>query len=264
MNQAVKSANGTPKISTSQSPARPLVRVEPSQRWVRVEFNGQIVADSKRPILVWSQGHMITYYFPLEDVDQDLLTPGRQGNDGKQYYDVSVGDKVAAAAAWNYPNPEAEQAALDGYLTFNWKKMDHWYEEEEEIFVHPRDPYHRVDAVPSSRHIRVVVDGVTVAETERPVLLFETALPVRYYIPQEDIRMDLLIPTRAVTHCPYKGASSYWSVKAGEETRRNVVWGYMDPVPEIPKIKGLLSFFNEKLDIYIDGELEGRPETMWS
>jgi uncharacterized protein (DUF427 family) len=277
MKQAVKSANGTPKISM----ASPSVRVEPSQRWVRVEFNEQIVADSKEPILVWSSGHMVTYYFPEEDVRQELLTPSRRGGDGKQYFDLQVGDRTVEAAAWSYPEPapqsaaprsaeaapqsaESEQPALIGYVTFKWNKMDHWYEEEEEIFVHPRDPHHRVDAIPSSRHIRVEVDGVIVADTKRPVLLFETGMPVRYYIPQEDIRMDLLSPTRAVTHCPYKGASSYWSIKIGDQVRRNVVWGYLDPVEEIPKIKGLLSFFNEKLDICIDGELEKRPETLWS
>ena len=260
MMQAVKSANGTPKVST----AAPSVRVEPSQRWVRVEFNEEIVADSKAPILVWSGGHMVTYYFPEEDVRQELLTASRRGGDGKQYFDLQVGDRTAESAAWSYPDLESDQAALLGYITFKWNKMDHWYEEEEEIFVHPRDPYHRVDAIPSSRHIRVEVDGVTVADTKRPVLLFETGLPVRYYIPQEDIRMDLLEPSRAVTHCPYKGAASYWSVRIGDEVRRNIVWGYLDPIEEIPKIRGLLSFFNEKLDIYIDGELEKRPETLWS
>ena len=142
--------------------------------------------------------------------------------------------------------------------------MDHWYEEEEEIFVHPRDPHHRVDTVPSSRHIRVEIDGVTVAETRRPYLLFETGLPVRYYIPQEDIRMELLEPSRAHTFCPYKGEASYWSIKIGDQLYRNYVWGYMDPLEESPKIKGLPSFFNEKMQIYVDGDLEERPETPWS
>ncbi len=245
--------------------AGPAKRIEPSQRWVRVEFNDRFVADSKRPILVWPEGHMITYYFPWDDVDREALSPGRQGGDGKQYYDLQVGDKTAAAAAWSYP----EAAELSDYVTFKWNKMDGWYEEEQKIFAHPRDPYHRVDAVPSSRHVEVVIDGVKVADTKRPVLVFETGLPVRYYIPQEDVRMDLLAPTRASSLCPYKGEASYWSVAAGDETkgealRRNIVWGYLDPLPEIPRIKGLLSFFNEKVDIYVDGELEERPETVWS
>jgi len=260
MNQALRSANGTPKIELIE----PSVRTEPSQRWVRVQFNGESVADTKNAILVWPQGHMITYYFPMDDVRTEWLEPGRLGSDGKQYYDLRVGDRLAEAAAWSYPGATSGLADLEGYITFKWNKMDHWYEENEEVFVHPRDPYHRVDSIPSSRHIRVVIDGVTIAETKRPHLLFETGLPIRYYIPQEDIRMDLLEPTRAATTCPYKGVASYWSIKIGDQIYRNYVWGYMDPMPESPKIKGLLSFFNEKMEIYVDGELERSPQTMWS
>ena len=142
--------------------------------------------------------------------------------------------------------------------------MDRWFEEEEEIFVHPRDPYHRVDTVPSSRHVQIVVDGVTIADSHQPYFLFETGLPVRYYITQEDIRMDLLEPTKASTICPYKGLASYWSIKLGEELYQNYVWSYLNPILEFPKAKGMLSFFNEKVDIYIDGVLEQRPETIWS
>lgn len=258
MNEEAKAGNGTPEVSVGQPP----IRVEPSRRWVRAEFNGQVVANSNRPLLVWPGGHLVAYYFPLADVVSQALTPNRQSNDGKQYYDLTVGDRTAAAAAWGYR--DGVQPDLGGYVTFKWNKMDHWYEEEEEIFAHPRDPYHRVDAVPSSRHVEVMVDGVKVADTRRPVLVFETSLPVRYYIPQDDIRMELLEATRAITYCPYKGAASYWSVTVGEQTRRNLVWGYLEPLPEIPKIRGLLSFFNEKVDIIVDGELEQRPETEWS
>ncbi len=140
--------------------------------------------------------------------------------------------------------------------------MDAWYEEEEEVFVHPRDPYHRVDTVSSSRHIQVVVDGEIVAETRRAHLLFETGLPTRYYISQEDVRMSLLTPTQ--TQCPYKGVSSYWSVHVNGSVHEDIVWGYPNPIPEIPKIKGLVSFYNEKLDIYVDGVLEEKPRTVWS
>jgi uncharacterized protein (DUF427 family) len=252
--------NGTPKISTGA----PRLKHEISPRWVRVQFNQEIVADSKDVLLVWDGGHSPVYYFPMEDVRTDYLAPGREGSHGRQYFDLVVGDRAAEAGAWSYPAPAEERDFLDGYITFKWNKMDHWYEEEEEIFVHPRDPYHRVDTVPSSRHIRVEVDGVTVADSRRPYLLFETNLPTRYYLPQEDIRMDLLEPSRATTLCPYKGTSSYWSVKIGDQTYRNIVWGYLDPVPESPKIEGLLSFFNEKVDIYLDGELVDRPKTLWS
>jgi uncharacterized protein (DUF427 family) len=163
-------------------------------------------------------------------------------------------------AAYQYHNrPE-----LEGYIALYWHKMDNWFEEEEEVFVHARDPYKRVDAMPSSRQVRVVVDGVTVAETERPVLLFETTLPTRYYIPVADVHMDYLTPTDSHTRCPYKGIASYWSVSAGDKVYKDLVWSYLDPIPECPKIKGLLSFFNEKVDLYVDGELQERPKSYWS
>ena len=124
------------------------------------------------------------------------------------------------------------------------------------MFVHPRDPYHRVDTIPSSRHVRVEVDEVTVAETTRPFLLFETGLPTRYYIAPEDVKMELLEATNTHTVCPYKGTASYWSVKTEASVRNDIVWSYPEPIAEIPKIKGLMSFYNEKVNIYVDGELE--------
>ena len=142
--------------------------------------------------------------------------------------------------------------------------MDHWYEEEEEVFVHPRDPYHRIDTLPSSRQVRIEIEGIVVAESSRPYLLFETGLPTRYYIPREDIQMNLLAPSEAKTVCPYKGVASYWSFMGDGVSYRNIVWSYEDPIPESPKIRGLLCFFNEKVDLYVDGVLQERPETPWS
>jgi uncharacterized protein (DUF427 family) len=224
-------------------------RIEPSQRWVRVEFNGQIVADSKRPLLVWPAGRVVAYYFPWEDVNREALIAGRPGSAGRQYYDLVVGERTAVDAAWSYPEVEA----LSGYVTYRWSKMDHWYEEEEEIYVHPHDPYHRADALQSSRHVEVFVDGVKVADTRRPVIVFETGLPVRYYIPKDDVRLELLEPSDTTSRCPYKGLASYWSVRAADELRPDVVWFYMDPLHEVPNIKGLLCFNYEKAEVYVDG-----------
>ena len=130
--------------------------------------------------------------------------------------------------------------------------------------VHPRDPYHRVDVLNSSRHVKVVIDGTVVAETRRPRLLFETSLPTRYYVPKADVRLDLLEPTDTVTQCPYKGRASYWSVRVGNEVRKDLVWGYPFPIPECSKIENLMCFYNEHVDIYVDGELQERPRTPWS
>ena len=118
--------------------------------------------------------------------------------------------------------------------------------------------------MPSSRHVRVEVDGVTIAESHNPTLLFETGLPVRYYLPPEDVNMEYLEATSANTRCPYKGLASYWSVTVNGNEHRNLVWGYPDPIPEAPKIKNLLCFFNEKVDIFVDGELQERPLSPWS
>lgn len=241
------------------------VEIEPTARWVRVKLGGEFVADSKRVLLVRERGRLPLYYFPQDDVRMDWLEPASNGGDeGAIYYDVKVGDRVAKKAAWRYPEPAAQYAALKNHVAFTWHKMDHWYEEEEEVFVHPRDPYKRVDSMPSSRHVRVVINGETVAETRRPTLLFETGLPTRYYIPPEDVRMELLKPAQGTTRCPYKGVASYWSVRVGDEIFRNLVWSYPDPIPECPKIKGLLCFYNEKVDLYVDGELQPRPQTPWS
>lgn len=242
------------------------VEIEPSARWVRVKFGGEFVADSKRVLLVRETGKLPLYYFPKENVRTDWLEPAADGagEEGKAYWNVKVGDQAAPKAVWSYPDPPAKYAALKNHLAFAWHKMDHWYEEEEEVFVHPRDPYKRVDTMPSSRQVRVVVNGQTVAETRRPTLLFETGLPTRYYIPPEDVRMELLEPARGTTRCPYKGIASYWSVKIGDEVFKNLVWSYQDPIPECPKIKGLLSFYNEKVDLYVDRELQPKPKTPWS
>ena len=181
------------------------------------------------------------------------------------YWSIRSGNKTAENAAWSFLNPLPEASAIKDHFAFEWSQMDKWMEEDEEIFKHARDPYKRVDAMPSKRHVRVVIDGQTVAETRRPHLVFETNHPVRYYIPQEDVRMDLLIPSATTSRCPYKGPASYWSVKLGNETFADLVWGYMDPIAECPKIKGLVCFFHEcGCDIYVDDELMPRPQTKWA
>jgi uncharacterized protein (DUF427 family) len=234
--------------------------MEPGGRWVRARVGGEFVVDSKRPLLVWEHEKYPTYFFPMKDVRLDWLEEAGQTDSRKFWKLIIDGRQMVERAAYQYHNrPE-----LEGYIALYWHKMDNWFEEEEEVFVHARDPYKRVDAMPSSRQVRVVVDGVTVAETERPVLLFETTLPTRYYIPAADFNMEYLTPTDSHTRCPYKGIASYWSVSAGDKVYKDLVWSYLDPIPECPKIKGLLSFYNEKVDLYVDGELQERPRSYWS
>ncbi len=245
------------------------VEVEPSPRWVRVKFNGETVADSRRALLLRETGSRPTYYFPPEDVRMDLMQPTElhthcpyKGE--ASYWTLRVGDRVSADGVWSYQDPYPDQPAIKGYLAFYWGRMDGWYEEAEEIYGHPRDPYHRVDVIESTRNIRVVINGETIAESSRPRCLFETGHPTRYYLPPEDVRMDLLAKSDKETRCPYKGVASYWTAKVGGTDAADIVWGYADPIAECPKIKGYLSFFNEKVDVYVDGELQDRPITGWS
>jgi uncharacterized protein (DUF427 family) len=243
--------------------------LEDSPRRVRVMFNGETIADSKRVKLLHETGHLPVYYFPEGDVRMDLLDGSNHTTycpfkGDASYWSVKVGDRTAENAVWSYTSPLEEAPPLFGYLAFYWHMMDAWYEEDEQVFVHPRDPYHRIDVLDSSRHVKVRVNGELVAETNRPKILFETGLPPRYYILQEDIRMETLVPSEKNTQCPYKGVASYWSVEAGGERVEDLVWSYQDPIPEAAKMKGYLCFFNERVDLEVDGEEQERPLTQWS
>lgn len=248
------------------------IRLEPSPRRVRVRFGGEWIADSTRMMLLHESGHLPVYYFPVDDVNQDLVAPSGHSTHcpykgAAAYWTVNAGGRTSENAVWGYPEPYKEMAeiGLQGYRAFYWDRVDHWYEEDEEVFVHPRDPYKRVDAVASSRPVRVVVDGEAVAETARALFLFETGLPTRYYIPREDVRMDLLRPTGSSTRCPYKGVARYWSAVTGGAVHEDIAWSYEDPVPECPRIRGLVCFYNEHVDaILVDGVETGRPVTRWS
>lgn len=245
------------------------VDVEPTPRRVRVVFNGQTIADSKRAVLLRESNLLPVYYFPPEDVRSEVLTPTDQHTrcpykGEASYWTIKVGDKVAENAMWGYLDPLPGREDITGYRAFYWNKMDAWYEEDEQVFKHPRDPYHRVDVLQSTRDVRFEIGGQVLAQSSRPRLLFETGLPTRYYLPQEDVRMDLLEPTDTSSVCPYKGTASYWRLK-GDASGRDVAWSYLEPIPECPKIRGLIAFFNERVDgLYVDGEQQEKPQTAWA
>lgn len=241
------------------------VRVEPSDRRVRVMLGGEMVADTVRPLLVWEVPYYPTYYFPGEDVRTDLLVESGEVRDSPSrgaatQYTVKVNGSEGVSYA--YQTPKIEELAR--HYAFVWKTMDHWFEEDEEVFVHARDPYTRIDILPSGRRVRVEVDGETVADTTNACFLFETGLPTRYYIPKTDVRMEFLTETDHVTACPYKGTARYWSVTVDGKTHDNLVWGYDAPLPESQRILGLVAFYNEKTDIYIDEVLQPRPRTKFA
>jgi uncharacterized protein (DUF427 family) len=246
--------------------ARGSVRVEPGRKRVRAYLNGELVADTRRPFLVWELPYYPTYYLPAADVRAELLPAGETRHspsrgDGEVLH-VKVATATAAGAALRYPGSPLEP--LRDLVRLDWNAMSEWLEEDEPVYTHPRDPYSRVDILASSRHVRVEVDGVTVAESRQPRILFETGLPPRYYIPLTDVRMDLLRPSATVTHCPYKGTASYWSVDAGRGVHADLVWMYRIPLPESQKVAGLACFFDEKVDVYLDGERQDRPVTPFS
>jgi uncharacterized protein (DUF427 family) len=245
------------------------VSTEPCPRRVRAFLQGVPVADSTRALLLLEVMHLPVYYFPPGDVRTDLLEPTDRTTHcphkgDASYWSVRVGERVSRNAVWSYQDPIPGCDDIKGYLAFYWRRMDAWFEEDDEVFVHPRDPYHRVDVLSSSRHVRVAVLGQTVAETRRPRLLFETGLPTRYYIPKADVRLDLLVPTDFETQCPYKGKARHWSVGAGDRVEDDIAWSYPFPIPECPKIENLVAFYNERADIWVDGELQEKPETPWS
>ena len=249
------------------SDSRDRVRIEEGPKRVRTYLGGELVADTRRLRLVWEIPYYPAYYFPREDVRMELLTPNghtrHSPNRGDaQNFTVKGGTREVEDAAWHYPDSPVEE--LRGLVRFDWDAMDGWFEEEEEVFVHPHDPYRRIDVLNSARHVQVEVNGVAVAHTHRPTLLFETGLPTRYYIPKLDVRLDLLTPTETTTGCAYKGYARYWSVEAAGETFEDLAWSYKTPLPEATKVAGLVAFYNERADIIVDGEREERPTTPFS
>jgi uncharacterized protein (DUF427 family) len=197
-----------------------------SDKWIRAFRGEEVVVDSKRSLLVWKDGEVVPRLaFPEEDVQLD----------------VSGFERVADA------------------VLVPWDAADRWVEEEEEMVGHARDPFKRVDVRRSSRHVRVERDGQLLAETTQPILLFETGLPTRYYMPLEDVKAPVE-PSDRHTQCAYKGTASYFTVGG----HRDIAWYYPEPEPGMEPIKGWVAFFNERTDISVDGEAAGRPKTQWS
>ncbi|HWL18166.1 MAG TPA: DUF427 domain-containing protein [Bradyrhizobium sp.] len=252
-----------------QKPKKEII-FEPTGRRIRIEFNGTIIADSSRAMLLLETGHLPVYYLPLDDIRLDLMpktehTTHCPYKGDARYRSIAVGDRTAENAVWYYLEPLPGAPDLRHYAAFYWDKMDRWFEEDEEIFRHPRSPHKRVDAIRSSRRVQVVLDGTIVVDTTKAVFVFETGLPTRYYLPAEDVKAVTLIPTDTHTVCPYKGTASYYAVALNGRTYPDLVWYYPDPVPEITKIAGLVSFYNEKVDkILVDGDVVPKVRTAWS
>ncbi|MDJ0393277.1 DUF427 domain-containing protein [Rhodococcus sp. G-MC3] len=232
------------------------VATEPNPRRIRAYFGGEVIVDTTESVYLFEQDHLPAYYIPWTDVRQDFLRESdtttvcpRKGT--ATYHTIDAGGKSSVDALWTYPQALADALDLSEYVSFYWDRVDAWFEEDEQVFVHPRDPYVRVDVLPTSRHVQVYLGDVLVAETRSAKLLFETGLPPRYYIPRIDVMNSLFTESATTTACPYKGTASYVSVLSGPQ---DIAWFYPQTMVAASGIENHLSFYSARgARIVVDG-----------
>jgi uncharacterized protein (DUF427 family) len=246
--------------------ARRELRHEPIERRVRANLGAEAIVDSTRAILVWEPRRVVpSYAVPVEDIRAELSMAPATGGQAAGVLHPGIPFRVHTAAGEPVSIDDRVGAGfrladedLAGYVVLDFAAFDDWYEEDERIAGHPRDPFHRVDVRRSARPVRIEVDGDVVAETTRARLPFETSLPLRFYLPREDVRVELH-PNSRRTYCPYKGQASYWSVDVGGRRREDLGWTYEQPLPDVVAITGLVAFWDERVDVFLDGERRERP-----
>lgn len=249
--------------------SQPLLYLQPMAYRIRGFFENEVVVDSTAPFLLHETGRLPVYLFAADDVRCELLaSSAREDDDGpkgaRQLFDLCVGERTQLDAAWSYVAPPPEASFLDGLLELDWDAMDEWFCEDEQLHGHPRDPFSRIDVYRTTRHLRVLLQGELLAETRRALALYETGLPPRYYVPPDDVRTDLLVPSSSRSRCAYKGSASYWHVRIGDELVDDLVWSYPEPQHDAEPVRDLLCFFNERVDLELEGESQERPTTQWS
>ncbi|MBW3549089.1 MAG: DUF427 domain-containing protein [Actinobacteria bacterium] len=245
----------------SRSGAPHVMFWDPSPKRVWAVFAGEAVVDSRQAKLLHETGLAPVWYFPLHDVRTDLLVPTERYTTcpykgEASYWSITVGDRTADNAVWGYPKPLKSAPPLGGHVAFYGDAVDAWFEEDEQVSRLPRDPYQRVDVRQGSQHVRVRVGDVVVADTTRPRLLFETGVPAQYYLPEADVRIDLLQPSSTTTECPYRGVASYRSfVGPRGQQLEDAAWTYADPLTDGLPVAGHWSFMGEGIETEVDGEL---------
>ena len=258
-----------PLDAVTQYPFEPgyVVFTMPCPKRIRVEAGGRTVADSVDALILFESDHIPLYYLPLADIRMDLFEDGalRTTSPYKgeaRHYSLRGGGEATADILWRYETPAPGSPDLSAYGSFYWHHVDRWLEEDEEVFVHARDPYRRVDCLPTSRRVVVEHEGARLTDSARAVLLFETGLPTRAYLPAEDVAGDRLVPSVTRTQCPYKGEAQYHHLRTEAGLLRDAVWHYPEPVREAALIRGLLAFAGEHVDaISIGGRPEPKPVT---
>jgi uncharacterized protein (DUF427 family) len=245
----------------------PVDHVEPVPRRIRAVLDGRVVVDTTGARYVWEWPHYPQYYLPFDDVVPGALVDEaheeHQRRGTAMRFGLRTDDGVRVGVAHHYVSSDIEGIA--GMVRIDWAAMDAWFEEDEEVFVHPRSPYTRVDALRSDREVVVELGGRVLAHSSRPVLVFETGLPTRYYLDRLDVDITHLVPSGTVTACPYKGTTSaYWSVHVGDRLEPDLAWAYDFPTRQLLPIAGLVAFYNEKVDLTVDGVRLERPVAKFS
>ncbi|KAF2088815.1 DUF427-domain-containing protein [Saccharata proteae CBS 121410] len=242
------------------------VRTLKTSKRIRVLFNGTYIADTNRALYVWEHPNYPQYYIPLASLPTSYHKIDRINNDAASILSLKIGDsKLDRILAFSEELEKGKGLQeLEGMARIEFQAVDGWFEEDTPVFVHPKDPFKRVDILHSTRPVKVLIDGTVVAEVGSSMHLYETGLPCRYYIPQTAVKQELLRPSELRTRCPYKGEAEYYHVVIGDKTYRNLVWYYRTPTHESAAVAGLLCFYNEKVDIELDGEVLDRPRTQFA
>jgi uncharacterized protein (DUF427 family) len=252
-----------------ETPNGTVIFWDPVPQRLRGIVAGETVVDSTHAKLLHETGHLPVYYFPDGDVRNDLLVDSEKRTTcpykgEARYHTLRVGERTIPDAVWHYPEPIGSVPFLAGHKAFYWDKVDEWLAEDEQLFGHPRDPYARIDVYPTSRRVRISLDGEVLADSVRAKALFESNLPTRWYLPRDDVRLDLLEPSTKQTRCAYKGLASYWHVRIGDALYEDLAWTYPEPQHDAEPVRDLIAFFDERVDVEIDGEPQERPATQWS